>query len=553
VVRYRRVSDRWYRSVAFYAWVVLAPLFLVFRVSVVNWHNVLGPPALALDLFGLFLVGTYISTTRRLQVPVHRPTDVSRYVVDCLIPTHREVVALLEPTIIAATRVRGIRNVLVLGNYERAEVRDMCRRLGVGYFPRGTNDYAKAGNLNNGLRHTDADFVMVLDADHMPRPEFLERTLGYLDDPRIAYVQAPQTYYNDESFLFQPMHGRRGGWTELQPFYYCAQLAKNGWEAALFVGSTAVLRRSALDEVGGFAQGTPTEDIHTSLRLHARGWKAVFTPELLAFGLEAANMREYHTQRNRWAAGTLNLLFLSPDSPLRARGLSPIVRLNFLYGICVHLAGPLRLGNLLLPVLCLYTLVSPVTVTFSWYGPIFLGYLVLLTTVTQLHSRGSSHLVYSDAYSYGASMATLTGARGVFLRQRHFASSRKIVTRADTHWSKWALYLLLAVSMGAVVRGGYLGLTGRFSGLVFWSALYATLNCSFLTVFLVLLYRYEHAEVRAPHAALEGVAKYDYVMRRLLAGAIGPPPQVLNRPLEPVEAPRRRGRKTAPVTASGSS
>jgi cellulose synthase (UDP-forming) len=534
-VRYRRVSDRWYRSVLFYLWVVVAPVFLVYRLSVVDWGGVLGPVALVVDLFGLVLIGTFICTTRRLYVPVHRPVDVSRYVVDCLIPTHMEVVALLEPTIIAAQQVRGIRRVLVLGNYERAEVRQLCHRLGVGYHPRGTNDYAKAGNLNNGLRHTDAEFVMVLDADHMPRPEFLERTLGYLDDPRIGYVQAPQTYYNTESFLFQPMHGRPGGWTELQPFYYCAQLAKNGWEAALFVGSTAVLRRSALDQVDGFAQGTPTEDIHTALRLQAHGWKAVFTPEPLAFGLEAANMREYHTQRHRWAAGTLNLLFLSPDSPLRAPGMPLAVRLNFLYGICVHLAGPLRLANLLLPVAYLYTLTSPVTVTFTWYGPLFLTYLALQTTLTHLHARGSSHLLYADAYSYGASMATITGAKGLFQRQHHFASSRKIVTQADSHWAKWALYLLLTISMAAVTRGITLTLTGHPTGLVSWSSFYATLNCTYIIIFLILLYRYEHTTIHAPHAALHGTDKYQHIMQQLHTGQIGPPPTVLDRPLEPTE------------------
>jgi cellulose synthase/poly-beta-1,6-N-acetylglucosamine synthase-like glycosyltransferase len=539
-VQYQRVADPWYVTALFYLWLVLIGPYTVFRIAVVNWHNGLGPVALLGDLFGLLLIGTFIVTSRRLYVPVHRPVDVSRFVVDCLIPTHREAVSLIEPTVVAARRVRGIRDVVVVGNYQRDEVEEMCRRLGVRYFSRGTNEFAKAGNLNNGLRHTDADFVMVLDADHMPRPEFLERTLGYLDDPAIAYVQAPQTYYNTESFLFQPMRGRPAGWTELQPFYYGAQLAKNGWEAALFVGSTAVLRRSALDQVGGFAQGTPTEDVHTALRLHARGWRSVFTPEPLAFGLEAANMKEFHTQRHRWAAGTLNLLFRSPDSPLRAPGMTLATRINYLYGICVHLGGALRLSYLLLPVFCLYTLLNPVSVGYWLFGPLFATVFFLQLALTHLHNRGSSHLLYSDAYQFGSSLATLTGAKGVFLRQRHFASSRKVVLRAESHWAKWVLSGMAVLSLGAVGRGLYLCCTGRFSAFVAWCSFFALLNSIQIIVFLVLLRRYERRPVHAPHATLEGEDKYTYVMQRLAAGEIGPPDHVLHRPLEPAAASRPR-------------
>ena len=85
-------------------------------------------------------------------------------------------------------------------------------------------------------------------------------------------------------------------------FYDVIQPAKNRWNSAFFVGTSAVLRRSALDEIGGFATGTATEDIHTSLRLHARGWRSLYVPEPLAFGLEAESLREFHKQRVRWAA-----------------------------------------------------------------------------------------------------------------------------------------------------------------------------------------------------------------------------------------------------------
>src|SRR3977135_4354738 len=97
-------------------------------------------------------------------------------------------------------------------------------------------------------------------------------------------------------------------------FYECLQPAKNCFNAAFFCGSGAVLRRSALDAVGGFATGTATEDIHTSLRLHSRGYRSLFLPERLAHGLAAWDFKEYHRQRVRWGAGSLGLLFRSADS-----------------------------------------------------------------------------------------------------------------------------------------------------------------------------------------------------------------------------------------------
>ncbi|MEJ0073419.1 MAG: glycosyltransferase family 2 protein [Candidatus Saccharibacteria bacterium] len=130
-------------------------------------------------------------------------------------------------------------------------------------------------------------------------------------------MQSPQTFYNTHVFLFR-RRPHREAWSEQMMFYNCLQPAKNNWNAAFFVGTSAVLRRAAIDDVGGFATGTATEDIHTSLRLHARGWQSVFLPEPLAYGLEAENFKEFYKQRRRWAAGSLGLLFRSPDSPLRA-------------------------------------------------------------------------------------------------------------------------------------------------------------------------------------------------------------------------------------------
>ena len=107
VVQYRQVADSRYLRAFYWVWAAFLVPYLILRVAWVNWHNLLGPTALALESVTLLLTITCNYTTRRLFVPVHRPVDLARFVVDCVIPTHMEDVALIEPTIIAAQQVRA--------------------------------------------------------------------------------------------------------------------------------------------------------------------------------------------------------------------------------------------------------------------------------------------------------------------------------------------------------------------------------------------------------------------------------------------------------------
>jgi len=140
-------------------------------------------------------------------------------------------------------------------------------------------------------------------------PEFIEQTIGYFDDPEVGFVQTPQSFYDTDSITFRRRRGIDAGWHEPAMFYGGVQSAKNHSNSAFFTGTGAVLRRAAIDSVGGFATGTVTEDIHTSIRLYARGWRSVYLPVPLAHGLEVDNLREFYRTRSRWAAGSLSLLF----------------------------------------------------------------------------------------------------------------------------------------------------------------------------------------------------------------------------------------------------
>ena len=138
------------------------------------------------------------------------------------------------------TRMRGARvRVAVLDDGDRDEMERMAMRHGVRYVRRRQHDGAKAGNINHALGRTDAPFVLVLDCDHVPYPEMLERLLPEFVDPRVAYVQSPQYYAN---------HGvnRLAGaaWSQQALFFGPIARGKDAHRSMICCGTNVVFRRA---------------------------------------------------------------------------------------------------------------------------------------------------------------------------------------------------------------------------------------------------------------------------------------------------------------------
>lgn len=486
-------EPRWLPAL-YYIYCFLALPYLVWRFTIVNWQVWYGPVAYVAEIYGFVMTLTYLWIARRVDRPIFRPTKLNRSV-DALIPSLNEPIEVLEPVVVGALKVRGIHQVLVLDDGNRDWVRQMCTRLGANYYARRTSQHAKAGNMNFGLGFSEAEFILSLDADHIPMPNFLERTLGYFDDPLLAFVQTPQTYYNTDSFLFRR---RRGSlWSEQCMFYDMIQPSKNRYNSAFFVGTSALLRRSAIDSVGGFATGTATEDIHTSLKLHAGGWKSIFVPEALAFGLEAASFKEFYKQRRRWAAGSLGLLFRSPDSPLRAKGLTWRQRLNYVNATLAHLQGVQKLLFFITPILASFTLVGPIVISYGWYNLIFTSFLLVAVGFTALYSRGTYHPIYTEAYSMANLLAHFGGIKGIVKVQRKFAVSNKTVRPNEPSWLKNILWFLFAVGLVGLLRDIILLNNGDpHRGLLISSLIFTDLNLIFLASFLAYLWGYERRDNR---------------------------------------------------------
>ncbi|MEZ4235986.1 MAG: glycosyltransferase [Myxococcota bacterium] len=229
--------------------VALGTRYILWRsMYSVNWTLWwFGLTLLCAELFSYtdsLLFGMNMWRVRTRQDP---PEPPERATVDVFITTYNEPVELVRETAIAARNIRYPHRTWVLDDGARPEMRKVCEEIGVDYLVRtshwdGKKRHAKAGNLVNALHQTTGEFLLILDADQVPRPEILERTLGYFEDPTVAFVQTPQWFKNTPA-------GDPFG-TDAPLFYGPIQAGKDGWNSAFFCGSNAVLRREALMQVG---------------------------------------------------------------------------------------------------------------------------------------------------------------------------------------------------------------------------------------------------------------------------------------------------------------
>lgn len=198
-----------------------------------------------------------------------------------------------------------------------------------------------------------ARVIAVFDADHAPRRDFLTQTLGYFEDAAVAFVQTPQDYYNLDSYQHRGSGTSGRIWTEQALFFRVIQRGKDCWNAAFFCGSCAVVRRSALERIGGFATGTITEDLQTSIRLHAAGFRSIYHAQPLAFGLAPESIEPFITQRVRWGQGAMHVW--RSEGIVGNSGLTWAQRLNYLASVLTYFDGWQKAVFYFAPVVVLMT------------------------------------------------------------------------------------------------------------------------------------------------------------------------------------------------------
>jgi cellulose synthase (UDP-forming) len=231
--------------------------------------------------------------------------------VDVLITTYNEPLEVLEKTIVGALSIDYPNfKVWVCDDGRRKWLRDYCAQRGVGYIIRADNKGAKAGNLNHALTKVDNPFFAIFDADFVPQQNFLIRTMGFFDDPKVGIVQVPHTFYNNDPF--QTNLALRSKLPDDQRlFFETVMPCRDGWDVAFCCGSNSVTRRAAMRTVGDhLPEGSITEDILLSMALLQKGFVTRYLCESLALGLAPESVSAFFVQRQRWARGAIQTLFL---------------------------------------------------------------------------------------------------------------------------------------------------------------------------------------------------------------------------------------------------
>jgi cellulose synthase (UDP-forming) len=413
------------------------------------------------EVFGFCCALLYLAVCWRLQAraPLPVPANAS---VAVFVPTIDESVDIVRRTLMAAQRMRHAHEVWLLDDGNRLEMQVLAEELGCRYLARIRNTHAKAGNLNNALRHTRAEFIAVFDADHAPAPGFLAETLGYFADERVAFVQTPQDFYNLDSFQHRVDRRESLVWSEQTLFFRVIQPGKDRLNAAFFCGSCAVIRRAALDDIGGFATGSVTEDIHTSIKLHKRGWKSVYYARSLAFGLAPASAIHFLSQHLRWGQGAMQVW--RQEGILFSRGLSLGQRISYFATMLTCFEGWQRAIFYLVPVLVLTTGVLPIRALDAEFLLRFVPYYLLTFWVFEEVARGYGRTLLTEQYAMLRFAVFITATLGCFLRRQRFVVARKSMGAASaTRRSLWPQCLVLGLNAIAIPVG--LVISARGAGL----------------------------------------------------------------------------------------
>jgi len=400
--------------------------------------------------------------------PAHHtaPPPLLNRSVDVFIATYNEPVSILRDTVVCAVSMRYPHKTYILDDGNRPEVRDLARQFGCGYIGRSERRHAKAGNLNNALKFTDGEFIVTLDADHVPTPELVDQLIGFFADPNVSIVQTSQDFYNMDSFQHVTDWRTWFGWQQQELFFSVIQPGKDGYDAAFYCGSPAIIRRKALEDVGGFATETITEDMHTGLRLQKKGWRVLYYNRTLARGLAPQTFTGFATQWLRWGRGAMQVL--RRESPLFSKGLSFGQRVCYFASFYFYWMSYQKLIYVLTPIFCLLSGIFPLVAEPSLFVLYFGPYFILNILATVALQRGLRSFLLSEQFNLMKMHVLMKTIVGLFRREGEFSVTPKSRSGAPRWTEVWPqLAILMALGIALVV--GAMRLGRAEPGYAFWA------------------------------------------------------------------------------------
>ena len=415
-------------------------------------------------------------------------TGLDRSTVDVFIPTYNEGEEILQRTVLAARRLvwDGEVRICVLDDGRRDWVGELCRRHGVRWITRPDNRGAKAGNINHAIAESDGDFLLILDADFLAHPQAIRRLMPPMSEPTIAITQAPHYFYNQDPIM--RALGTAGEFGDDQRLFFDRILpARDRAGFGFFCGTCALIRRSALLEVGGLPSGSVTEDILLSVVMRQRGLETRVIDLPVATGLAPETLSAFFVQRCRWARGAIQLLYLR--SGLLSRNLRLRDRLAFFPAYWI-ISPVLRVSSLLIPQLYLLFAWAPlqnapVRELLTHQVPLLIAVFALPALLYRRRWSPIVNFVWNDIVALRLFPNVLRDVVLPFLDTRFHVTPKGRNTQgsAGGELMGLAIVALIAFTLTALVAGPY----GRWddpyvSVSMFWSAVALTRLLAMLCV-----------------------------------------------------------------------
>lgn len=470
-----------------------------------------------IELIGFFEIAMFLlimSQTRDRGRTVKElpPETAKMYDVDIFIPTYNEPLEVLEKTIVGAKYIDWPnKRVWVLDDGRRDWLKQFCEEQGVEYLTRPDNLYAKAGNINNALKYARGSFFCIFDADFVPFRNFLKRTIPLFRTPHIGIVQTPQHFYNKDPIQIN-LHVPDDYPDEQRLFFDEMAASRDAWDMAFCCGSCSILRRSAIDATGGIPTESVTEDLLTTLRMIRKGYITVYLNEKLSQGLAAESIKAFFVQRERWARGAVQTIYL-PDGPL-GPGLNFWQRI-FFFPTSWLIQYPSRLLLILIPIMYLVFGLAPIKYTsfedlIFYQAPVFTAYFLTMRWLV----RGKYLPIVSISASLFATFRLLPAVLSSLIKPFGvpFKVTPKGADSKQTHAELFTFFCLMAcavvtlygLSINIVPEWAAISSDGFFPVAVFWSFL----NILMLVIAMLMCFEGPRPRTEERFAVNESVKVY---------------------------------------------
>lgn len=381
--------------------------------------------------------------------------------VDVFIPTYKEPDYIVRRTAIGCQAMDyPNKTIYILDDTRRPHIRALAEELGCKYITRPDNTHAKAGNLNNALPQTSGELITIMDADFVPFKHFLTRIVGFFQNPKIDLVQTPQHFYNPD------YHARNLGLDRFLPndmehFFGFVQPGRDTGNSVICCGTSYVVRRSALEVIGGYYTRCCVEDYQTSIRMLTQGCRLVYLNEVLSMGESTRTFADFIDQRLRWLQGNLQVYFCGDELPIWSK-LNWFQKSYHVTLILFCFNPVIRLISLVVPLISLYLGPSPVVASveeYIYYAiPFLLLYNVSFTWATDYRLSAFWNEVYETAFCFPALGRLWLVLRNPFAKAS--TATRKGVKEESKNYNlhlTWPLIVMIALSLVGLFLhyGGY--------------------------------------------------------------------------------------------------